>query len=306
MYAPISLPEDSCQSANSILTNHLDIVNQFANDAASKRGLIIVNPVADGEIHRCAIAGKSRNNRDGAYLLHIDDFPCGGFQNHTDGLGWQNWRADIGRKLTHQEIIAQQARIDEAEHQRRIKLHSQREKVAAKAAYLYGCGRPARNQKDHQYLIKKGIQPHGVKILGNALIVPLQDQAGRLVNLQFISPEGKKRFPKGSKKEECFFIIDGLSERILICEGYATGASLFEHSGQHIIVAFDAGNLLPVAKVIRSHFPDHEIIVCGDNDLSGVGQKAANEAALVVGGKVLIPPIAGMDWNDYLTGGCHV
>ena len=36
----------------------------------------------------------------------------------------------------------------------------------------------------------------------------------------------------------------------------------------------------------------------GDNDISGVGQKAARDAALSIGGKYLIPDTEGNDWND--------
>jgi len=68
-------------------------------------------------------------------------------------------------------------------------------------------------------------------------------------------------------------------------------------------VAFDAGNLLPVAMNIRELSPSTEIIICGDNDLSGIGQSKAKEAALAIGGKVLIPPVPGQDWNDLIAGG---
>lgn len=125
-----------------------------------------------------------------------------------------------------------------------------------------------------------------------------------MVNLQFITPEGQKRFLKDGRKHGCFHIIGGhYSDRILICEGFATGASLFEDWGQRVIVAFDAGNLLPVAKKIREFAPRSEIIICGDHDLSGIGQSKAKEAALAIHGKVFIPPVPGQDWNDYLTRG---
>lgn len=52
---------------------------------------------------------------------------------------------------------------------------------------------------------------------------------------------------------------------------------------------------------VRALEPKAEIIVCGDNDESGTGQKAARAAALACGGKYLIPATVGMDWNDYLT-----
>jgi len=67
------------------------------------------------------------------------------------------------------------------------------------------------------------------------------------------------------------------------------------------MVAMDAGNLAPVAQAARRLFPDAEIIIAGDNDESGTGQAAAQNAALAVGGKVLIPQQSGVDWNDILT-----
>lgn len=51
-------------------------------------------------------------------------------------------------------------------------------------------------------------------------------------------------------------------------------------------------------KRIKGLYPNHELIICGDNDESGTGQKAARAAALAVGGKYLLPPIVGQDFND--------
>lgn len=149
--------------------------------------------------------------------------------------------------------------------------------------------------------MKKAVQPYGARLYGNALVISIYNEDDRLVNLQFINPEGSKRFLKDGRKHGCFYIIGDLSPRVLIAEGFATGASLFKSCGQRIVVAFDAGNLLPVAKNIRELSPDSEIIICGDNDLSGIGQAKAREAAIAIRGKVLIPPRPGMDWNDYLT-----
>jgi putative DNA primase/helicase len=70
-----------------------EIEAQF-RDAAASRGLNIKELVADGQIHRCDVAGGRRGKGDGAYLLHLDGIPAGGCQNHRDGLGWTPWRAD--------------------------------------------------------------------------------------------------------------------------------------------------------------------------------------------------------------------
>ena len=61
--------------------------------------------------------------------------------------------------------------------------------------------------------------------------------------------------------------------------GRSFGTLVRRRQGRCVAVAFDCGNLLPVVKKIRQKYRDIDIIVCGDNDKSGVGQKAANEAA---------------------------
>src|SRR5438270_4517998 len=62
--------------------------------AAAARGVILPPDVIDdGEIHRCDTTGR-HGEGDGAYLLHLDGLPAGGFQNHQDGQPWQNWHAD--------------------------------------------------------------------------------------------------------------------------------------------------------------------------------------------------------------------
>ena len=63
-------------------------------------------------------------------------------------------------------------------------------------------------------------------------------------------------------------------------------------------MAFSAGNLKNVAIYVRSLHPMNSIIIMGDNDTSGVGQKAAKEAALAIGADFLIPSTVGYDWND--------
>jgi putative DNA primase/helicase len=56
-----------------------------------------------------------------------------------------------------------------------------------------------------------------------------------------------------------------------------------------------------VAINIKALYPSSVIVICGDNDLSGVGQQKAIEAALAINGKYIIPATPGQDWNDSLT-----
>ena len=52
-----------------------------------------------------------------------------------------------------------------------------------------------------------------------------------------------------------------------LAEGYATAASIFEATGQRVLVCFSAGNLPAVAQAVRAVMPDVQIVVCADNDL---------------------------------------
>lgn len=124
-----------------------------------------------------------------------------------------------------------------------------------------------------------------------------------LVNLQIIDTEGVKRFLSGGKKAGCFYWLGSeATDKIIVCEGFATGASLHKHTGKSVVIAFDAGNLKKVAEAVRVISPTIEIIIAADNDESGIGEKKAREAALAINGKYIIPPSLG-DFNDHLAGG---
>ena len=90
---------------------------------------------------------------------------------------------------------------------------------------------------------------------------------------------------------------------ILIAEGFATAASLYESTGNQVFIAYDAGNLIHVARIVRAKNPTAEIIIAGDNDVSGTGQTAARAAALATNSKYILPPTVGHDWNDHVNAG---
>lgn len=257
--------------------------------------------IPDGCIHRFHIDGHKCGTRNGAYILHVDRFPAGWFMDFTTGFS-QTWRSGNARNVS----FSLSAQIKAAKKQREIEIFQKHTAAAQKAKQIWGKSKAATQQCDHPYLMNKCIRPIGVRIYGKALVIPIRNESGQLINLQFINSKGEKRFLSGGRKLGCFHIIGTLTDKILVCEGYATGASLHAETAQRVIVAFDAGNLLPVAKNIRKLSPKSEIIVCGDNDLSNVGQTKARAAALAVNGKILIPKIPGKDWNDLVTvtGGC--
>jgi len=159
---------------------------------------------------------------------------------------------------------------------------------------------------NHPYLVKKRIKTDFMVAVNsdNELVIPVRDLELQLHSLHFISPKGDKRFLTGGAiKGHCCRLSAG--DDIVISEGFATGMTLSTHymPNSSVYVAFNAGNLLPVALTLRAVFPDVKIIIAGDFDRqSGTGQRTALDAAKAVNGIVAIPSFSdnelGSDWND--------
>ena len=164
---------------------------------------------------------------------------------------------------------------------------------------------------NHPYLMRKQIQAHGARQHFDRLICPIHDLDGAVHNIQTITADGTKRFLFGGRKRGlCCLIGDSLDGvgQVIICEGFATGASLYEAYGLPVIVAFDAGNLLPVAQAYRARYPATPITLCADNDRKTPGNpgltKAREVCAKVAGVALTYPtfpsdaPIELSDFND--------
>lgn len=255
--------------------------------------------IADGKLHRCHVEGDKRGTKNGAYILHMDGKPSGWFQHFKTGTTGK-WTLSGKREPMS---FAMRAQIEADRKQREAEQQQRHAEAANKATFIWNQAKPITTQSEHPYLVAKRIQPHTARLYRDALVIPIYSQNKQLVNLQLIQPEGAKRFLSSGKKKHCFGVIGkpAAGRPILICEGWATGASLNEATGHFVVVALDAGNLEAVALVMRCMYPGEQIIVAGDNDESGTGQKAARAAALAVGGKYILPAQVGTDWNDSLT-----
>lgn len=277
-----------------------EIVTRF-KAAMEENGIVTDAPIiADGRLHRCQIKGHKSGSLNGAYVLHLDGKPAGYFEDFTTGLkvkwklqGYEQQPLDQGA----------QKQIDKAKTEREKQRLIAEQQAAGKANYIW---RVSPEAESHPYFLKKMVFPYGTRIARDGrLILPLFDHKNRICNLQFISADGSKRFLKGGKKKGCFWWFGQNTDTILIAEGFATAASLHLNTGYLTIIAYDAGNLEAVAKIIRERQPTANIVVCADNDESGIGQEKANRAAHAVNGLVAFPPITGdfNDWAKQLQGG---
>jgi phage/plasmid primase-like uncharacterized protein len=255
----------------------------------------------DGKLHRFASNGR-RGDDAGWYVLHEDGIPAGAFGDWRTGE-LEIWRADIGRKLSVQEEREYRARLATMRREREIEETKRKAAARERAAAIWQSATAAPD--DYAYLIAKSVKPYGLRLHQGILVVPMWDGA-ELYSLQFIDADGEKRFLAGGRVGGCYFSIGQPDTTLCVAEGYATGASIFQATSYAVAVAFNAGNLLPVAKAMRAKFPALRLVVCADDDLAtgNPGLTKAREAAQAVSGFMAVPefgagrPLGATDFND--------
>ena len=261
--------------------------------------------VADGAIHRFPSDGR-RGDDAGWYVLHADGIPAGCYGCWRTGVE-ETWRADVGRPLTAAEKEEQRANEAAARQAREAEKSQRHAETALKAKKIWDSARTP--DQDHPYLVSKRLSTKGVRQTGEKLVVPVRNSS-ELHSLQFISPDGSKRFLTGGGVRGCYFSIGNPKNAASLCvaEGFATGATIHEATGHPVVVAFNAGNLQPVAKTLSERYPDLPLIICGDDDAEtegNPGRTKATEAARSVGARLAFPErLDGVaDFND-MAGQC--
>jgi phage/plasmid primase-like uncharacterized protein len=256
----------------------------------------------DGKLHRFSSSGKPRDD-SGWYVLHLDGVPAGSFGCWREGFS-QNWCAKSADTFTPAEREAHRQRMEATRALRDEEQAQRQQQAATEATRRWAAASPA---TDHPYLARKGVQAHGVKAEGEALLIPMRDTSGALQSLQVIDPEGGKRFQPGGRVKGCYHGIGKPAGVLIVCEGFATGASLHECTGHAVAVAFNAGNLQAVAEALASKYPALRLIVAADDDHlteGNPGISKATQVALAVGGWLAVPVFAepradkATDFND--------
>ena len=257
---------------------------------------------ADGQLHRFHVEGDKAGSRNGYYVLHLDGRAAGIFGSWKAGLR-STWAAD-GKRMTEGERQSFAKLIEVAKIKAQAERRAEHEARAIEARAEWDAA--AQADPAQPYLLKKAVKPHNLRQRGGLLIVPLFDAFGLLWNVQHIQADGGKRFKPG-RAGGLFSPIGDFNEprTILICEGWATGATLHEEAGHPVLCAMNAGNLLAVATAARSAWAGAELVICADNDRQTEGNPGvtyATAAAKATGAKLIVPEfpedVAGSDFND--------
>lgn len=259
-------------------------------------------PLPDGAIHRFHVPDDKAGTLNGWYVLYLDGIASGAFGSwKTNGSSVWSSRAPVD----YREAEQVRQRIEQARRQREAEQQRRQLKASNLAQRWWRDARRA--DPDHPYLITKGVRSHGLRQRGDELLVPLYAD-GVLANLQRIAPDGGKRFLFGGRIKGTYSPLGRITpgKPLCICEGWATGATLHE-IGYTVACAMNAGNLKPVALVLKAEQHSIEIIIAGDDDRrteGNPGRTAANAAAIAVGGLVAFPdwpnsaPDTLTDFND--------
>jgi phage/plasmid primase-like uncharacterized protein len=275
-------------------------------------GLDYAGPIhQDGKLHRVKCEDDSEANS--WYVFHPPDPICAG------GFGcWkrqikQTWRQNGVTEVSREQMTAlrkkwadDQARAEHEQNERWLRFAAECEKEIA----AYQKAGPV-----NDYLKSKGVTPCGdlrETEMGD-LALPLRDASGKLWSYQTIDCLGDKLFRPGGKVQGCFYQIGDLNDGpIIICEGYATGATIHQATSWPVACAMNCGNLKPVAISLREKFPDRTIVIAADNDRftkdregrpTNPGKDKAEECARAIKAKVCIPDFPqtsteGTDFND--------
>jgi len=263
--------------------------------------------VADGQRRRFDADDDKKGKKSAWYVLHADGVPAGAFGNWKTGLS-EKWCGKSDQALTPIERTDYLAKIAKARQDAEFTRLQLEQEAAADCARIFAGALDA--TEDNPYCVRKGIKPYGLKEFKDkrTLLVPLRDAQGTICSLQFIYADGTKRFKSNGRVQGAYYSFGGKPvDTVLVCEGFATGASLFAALGHPVAVAFNAGNLEAVALALRGKLPSVQIIVCADNDrftaAGNVGVERATAAARAAGGWLVVPEFESddgspTDFND--------
>lgn len=259
-------------------------------------GLIPGEIVADGKWRRCRTNDK-KTKKNGAFILH------------PDGRGyWRNWALDDGINSWRDDSTTHAAPIDPAVAQRqREQERAYRIRAMRSAREFWDRARPL--NRPHKYIEDKGLSPLGCAGLrqhDGLLVVPVW-HGQWITSVQTIAADGEKRFWPGAPVKAGVYVMDRQRPAVTaICEGLATGLAIFQSVKlARVIVAFDAGNLLPVVQRVK---PTGSVVLVADNDhatAARIGknpgiEKAKNAADLIGCGVMWFEGIEGSDAADAL------
>ena len=278
-------------------SNYADVLDQF------RAGGLHVEHLEFDRLRKVDVEGDRRGRRSGWYVAHTlirsdgTELIVGAWGNYRAGIDSQKIKVTgQGLDASERAALREQARRAKRTADNRRRADAKRASdLALKAWRTFNADGAA----EHPYLKRKQVGAHGVRLSGQGnLVIPITSADGNIHGLQIIRhkpPSGKREkdyWPAGMDKRGCFHLIGAPDWLVLVCEGYATGASLYAATGFPVAVAFDWPSLLPACQALAKRYPHAKILVCADDDYKTDGNPGitrASAAALAVDGAWVAP-----------------
>lgn len=280
---------------------------------------------ADGELHRYCVEGDKAGTKNGAYRIHVDGIPAWYICDWKRQIDVTGRFDDSGLSASDREAYT--SRINDKEYMERARIRREtleyeerkrKREATQKAKELYEQAPPA--TLEHEYLRHKRIEHIQDFRLGEKgeLLIPLHHarKIKDFMSLQRIFPNGKKYFIQDTATCPACYEFEPEEENdrlIFICEGIATGETIYRLTGKRfrVVCAMNCNNLDQVTEGIKERSPRAEILIGADNDLGTYAKTGNNpgrsraefvvRAGLAKG--IIIPEFLahqdGSDWNDY-------
>ncbi|RIV79556.1 hypothetical protein [Pelagerythrobacter aerophilus] len=228
----------------------------------------IAQRLGSGSLIRFRCEGDGKGRKNGWAILYLDERPAGAFGNYKMNTGTLKWKSSEDRPaLSREERDALQREWRAAKEKREAEKRDCEQQAALDAADLWQRADPASSA--HPYAERKRLNAAPLRQMGDRLLVPMCDEAGRLWNLQRISPSGDKRFLEGGRVNGLFAIVGEFmpeTSEAIFAEGYATADTLSRATGLPVIVTFNTANMPKVARLWAERRPDLHFTVFADDD----------------------------------------
>lgn len=255
--------------------------------------------IPDGKIRRCATEAQPKK-RNGWYVWHAAGHGVWGDWSTGSSLPTGRWNDESAEHAPRPDL------------ERRMQAQRERERAERRAGIsrardIWRRARPLHSP--HGYIAGKGLSPlgcAGLRVLDGLLVVPMVSR-GSMLSVQTIDAQGTKKFAWQAPTRGTYHLIDRPRAAVtVIAEGLATGLAIFQSLRMsRVIVAFNAGNILPVVDALR---PTGSVVIAADNDWGtqarrgfNPGIQAAQNAAELIDCGVWWPEgIEGTDAADYL------
>jgi putative DNA primase/helicase len=224
--------------------------------------------IDDGKLRRYAGSGDKPQNKKNWYVLYLveNGIQAGSFGRWVgDSNGAIKWCNKSAIEFTPEEKATYAKRQADLRRKQAEDRKQASEECMLKCATLWSAAASATD--DHPYLQRKQVKAHGLKMMGDALLVPIRSLKGELKGLQFIKPDSSKIFKTGVDYTASVHMIGKpVDNTLIITEGYATAASIHQATGHAVLIAFVAGNLKAVAEAAKAKQPTWTLILAGDDD----------------------------------------